>query len=62
MKDVISTIEELQALVRKHRNSGFNELTTRTMFIDKLLGELRCGSSTLAASWISCSHLSGTYA
>ncbi len=40
MKDVISTIEELQALVRKHRNSGLNELTTRTMFIDKLLGSL----------------------
>lgn len=40
MKDVISTIEELQALVRKHRNGGLNELTTRTMFIDKLLGSL----------------------
>ena len=40
MKDLKKRIEELQALLRRHRRSALKELPTRTIFIDPLLGSL----------------------
>ena len=40
MKDLKKRIQELQALLKKHRRSGLKELPTRTIFIDPLLDTL----------------------
>lgn len=37
MKEIRKRIEELQALLKRHRRSGLKELPTRTIFIDPLL-------------------------
>jgi predicted type IV restriction endonuclease/predicted transport protein len=40
MKDLQKRIDELQALLKKHRHAGLKELPTRTIFVDPLLGAL----------------------
>ncbi|MDP6124490.1 MAG: hypothetical protein QGH20_01895 [Candidatus Latescibacteria bacterium] len=40
MNDLIACIEALQAKLQKHRDTGLNETSTRTIFIDPMLRAL----------------------